>query len=185
MADCKRWATRKAEEDNCKPGSHSRERSLPPPPLLLLLLLLRVKVNCLHGETSISMTSVQFHIDSRSRGGPSMRVLHGRNADDYERQRERNRRNEQSEPGAEGRSAAFAMELMDRNAPQQIGQRGGQRQGGMSSAARFASMGGRQLDLDNMDYEELHEMFPSHTRQGVPPSVLEHCSNVFKFHPTT
>ena len=114
-----------------------------------------------------------------------MRVLHGRNADDYERQRERSRRSDQNEAGAEARGAAFAMELMDRNAPQQIGQRGAARSGGSSAAARFVAMGGRQLDLDSMDYEELHEMFPSHARQGVTPSVLEQCSNVFKFHPTT
>jgi hypothetical protein len=49
------------------------------------------------------------------------------------------------------------------------------------AAARFVSIGGQPLNLDNLDYEQLHEMFPSHPRQGVTPAVLEQCTNLFRF----
>jgi len=49
------------------------------------------------------------------------------------------------------------------------------------AAARFMALGGQQLNLDNLDYEQLHEMFPSHPRQGITPAILEQCTNVFRF----
>ena len=53
------------------------------------------------------------------------------------------------------------------------------------AAQRFMALGGHALNLDNLDYEQLHELFPSAPRQGVTAAVLEQCTNVFRFQPST
>jgi hypothetical protein len=49
-----------------------------------------------------------------------------------------------------------------------------------NAALRFASVGGVPLDLDNIGYEQLQELFPAPARGGVVAAEIEACSNVFK-----
>jgi len=151
-------------------------------------------------------------------------VLHGHEADGWERRAEAARRARQGQPSqrerdsvererqrlveerrrrAMGGAAADGgggglnrgLELADRPRMVQrgdllraMGARGQQQQQQREpqtragyAAARFAAAGGQPLNLDNLDYEQLHEMFPSHPRQGITPAVLEQCTNVFRF----
>lgn len=118
-----------------------------------------------------------------------------READSIERERRRlaDERRRRSDPMAANRNANRGLELADRPRVQRgdLQRAMGQQNRGMVqrepqtragyAAARFMAMGGQPLNLDNMDYDQLHEMFPSHPRQGITPAVLEQCSNVFRF----
>lgn len=104
-----------------------------------------------------------------------------------ERQRLVEERRRRTDPMSENRNDNRGLELADR--PRMV-QRGdlqramGQYNRGMQqrepqtragyAAQRFTAMGGVPLNLDNLDYEQLHEMFPSHPRQGITPGMCSY-----------
>ncbi len=124
-------------------------------------------------------------------------MLHGERADAYALRRERERnarlRREHNQPaedeaGARRSDAYDALHLADRlpramriQQQQRVVVQGYASQARVNSAAlRFASIGGVPLDLDHLDYEQLHEMFPVPARGGVDAAEIEDCSNVFR-----
>ena len=125
-------------------------------------------------------------------GQPSEREME---SIERERRRLAEERRRRSDPMAANHNANRGLELADRPRVQRgdlqraMGQNRGmvqrepQTRAGYA-AARFMAMGGQPLNFDNLDYEQLHEMFPSHPRQGITPAVLEQCSNVFRFKPS-
>jgi len=137
------------------------------------------------------MTSIQFQIDAER-----LRMLHGTRADSYIRRRERERnerlgRNGGIENNAMTRDSYDALQLADRNprsvrVQQQRSSQardvpGYQSQARANNAAlRFAAVGGMPLDLDNIGYDQLQELFPAPARGGVAATEIEACSNVFK-----
>ena len=131
------------------------------------------------------MTSIAFQIDPRA-----VRVLHGQPADGYQRRREieRNsvqgnrRTNDSLQPGGgtDGRLVE-ALSLLDRNLANRPGAAPRLPQSNQpGAAARFLAAGGQPLDLDQLDYEDLYRLFPSHAPRGAGMDVIETCSNVFK-----
>ena len=172
------------------------------------------------------MTSIAFNIHHDVIHDPhdGPHVLHGHQADGWERRAEAARRERQGQPSERERSSIErerlrlleerrngrdrrndpmtenngnrGLELADRPrivqrgdlqramANAHAGQRAmdnRQRDRAGYAAQRFQAIGGLPLNLDNLDYEQLHEMFPSHPRQGITPAVLEQCTNVFRF----
>ena len=131
------------------------------------------------------MTSISFQIDPEG-----VRVLHGHPADGYQRRRERERNSLQGHRvlndisnlagGQDGRTVE-AMSLLDRNIPVRTNAAPGPPNSIQPGAsARFLAAGGRRLDLDQLDYEDLYRLFPSHAPRGAGSDVIETCSNVFK-----
>jgi hypothetical protein len=132
------------------------------------------------------MTSIQFQIDPAA-----MRILHGPSADHYERRRERERntvqarhhRQEISTYSENGRLVE-ALALVDRNpANRPAISSVPSNANGPNAAARFFAAGGRPLNLDRMDYEQVYNMFSSNAPRGTGSDVIEACSNVFKLDP--
>ncbi len=138
------------------------------------------------------MTSIQFQIDA-----DRLRMLHGERADSYARRRERERNailNQDSEEAGARRNDNYdALQLADRlsraariQQQQRVAYQNRDVPGYSSqarannAALRFASVGGVPLDLDSVDYEQLHEMFPAPARGGLPANQIENCSNVFR-----
>lgn len=126
-------------------------------------------------------------------GVPSERE---RESIERERQRMVEERRRRTDPMSENRNQNHGLELADRprvvqrgDLQRAIGQhnRGFQQQREPQTRAgyaaqRFMALGGAPLNLDNLDYEQLHEMFPSHPRQGITPGVcvyLRECLCVY------
>ena len=133
------------------------------------------------------MTSIAFQIDPRP-----VRVLHGQPADGYQRRREQERNSVQGHRnlnipsnlanGQDGRLVE-AMSLLDRipsNRPPAPAVPGNPTSAQPVAAVRFLAAGGRRLDLDQLDYEDLYRLFPSHAPRGAGSDVIDTCSNVFK-----
>jgi hypothetical protein len=131
------------------------------------------------------MTSISFQVDPNA-----MRILNGQPADGYQRRRERERSTAQGNRnlnditnivnGHDGRSIE-ALSLLDRNVPTRPNAASGtSNENGPRSSVRFLAAGGRPLDLDQLDYEDLYRLFPSHAPRGAGSDVIETCSNVFR-----
>ncbi len=129
------------------------------------------------------MTSIAFQVDPRA-----VRVLHGQPADGYQRRRETERNagqgirrtNDPPQPGGDGRLVE-ALSLLDRNHVNRPGAASRLPQPNQPGvAARFLAAGGQPLDLDQLDYEDLYRLFPSHAPRGAGADVIDTCSNVFK-----
>ena len=129
------------------------------------------------------MTSVTFQIDPRP-----VRVLHGQPADGNQRRREQERNAIQGHRdahfqlsianGQEGRLVE-AMAL-DRHSNRSTAANLVPNAAQPGAAVRFLAAGGQRLDLDQLDYEDLYRLFPSHAPRGAGSDIIETCSNVFK-----
>lgn len=132
------------------------------------------------------MTSISFQVDPNA-----VRILNGQPADGYQRRRERERNAAQGNRnltditnfvnGQDGRLVE-AMSLLDRHIPPRPNAASGtSNENQPGSSARFLAAGGRPLDLDQLDYEDLYRLFPSHAPRGAGSDVIETCSNVFRY----
>jgi hypothetical protein len=141
----------------------------------------------LNGQSFVSnrrgMTSVAFQINDPS----GVRILHGQRADGYLQRREQERnegqaRQHSSHVNEHGRGVTLTRDDTNsrgRTEDSGINNRGRNSSSTGAATAQFLAAGGRLLDLDRIDYEDLYRLFPSHAPRGAGSDVIEQCSSVF------